>query len=66
MLAHKRSASDTLLPLRASKQARTTTHHPLGGNSSPSQDEALVARWCKLGMEFIQVLRDTVSSMAPC
>ncbi|KAL1952204.1 hypothetical protein VTO73DRAFT_1353 [Trametes versicolor] len=63
MVGHKRSASDTLLPLRAPKQARTTTYHPLGGNSSPSQAEALPARWAKLGMEFFLVVRDTVLSM---
>lgn len=66
MVGHKRSASDTLLPLRAPKQARTTTYHPLGGNSSPSQAEALPARWAKLGMEFFLVVRDTVLSMPMC
>ncbi|KAH9853156.1 hypothetical protein C2E23DRAFT_698922, partial [Lenzites betulinus] len=66
MPSHKRPASETLLPLRAPKQRRTTTHHPLGGNSSPSQNEALFARWTRLGMEFWSVLRDTVVSITSC
>ncbi|RDX56114.1 hypothetical protein OH76DRAFT_597513 [Lentinus brumalis] len=61
MLGHKRRASDTLLPLRASKQPRTTTHHPLGGNSTPSQDYALLARWTRLTVDFMHILKDTAS-----
>ncbi|KAI0824098.1 hypothetical protein BC628DRAFT_1379813 [Trametes gibbosa] len=64
MPSHKRAASETLLPLRAPKQARTTTYHPLGGNSSPSQNEALLTRWTRLGTEFMHVLRDTIISIA--
>ncbi|KAH9890937.1 hypothetical protein C8Q73DRAFT_605835, partial [Cubamyces lactineus] len=66
MIARKRPASETLLPLRAPKQARTTISHPLGGNSTPSQDEALLARWSKLSWEFMQVLRDTFVVFNPC
>lgn len=61
MLGLKRRASDTLLPLRAPKQPRITTHHPLGGNSTPSQDYALLARWTRLTVDLMHVLRDTAS-----
>ncbi|RPD63186.1 hypothetical protein L227DRAFT_417057 [Lentinus tigrinus ALCF2SS1-6] len=61
MLGHKRRASDTLLPLRAPKQPRITTHHPLGGNSTPSQDYALLARWTRLTVDFMHILKDTAS-----
>ncbi|KAI0735421.1 hypothetical protein C8Q76DRAFT_712203 [Earliella scabrosa] len=64
MVGLKRRASDTLLPLRAPKQPRTTTHHPLGGNSTPSQNEALLARWKKLSVEFCRVVADTVACVA--
>ena len=66
MVGLKRRASDTLLPLRAPKQPRTTTHHPLGGNSTPSQNEALLARWKKLSVEFCRVVADTVACVARC
>ncbi|KAI8995349.1 hypothetical protein BD414DRAFT_378946, partial [Trametes punicea] len=66
MIAQKRSASESLLPLRAPKQPRRTANHPLGGNSSPSQDEALFARWTKLGTDLTHILRDTFLSMNPC
>ncbi|OBZ79009.1 Sentrin-specific protease 1 [Grifola frondosa] len=61
MSSRKRQASDTLLPLRAPKHPRTTRDHYLGGNSSPSQFEALSARWGRLAMDFFKLLRDSVT-----
>ncbi|TBU64826.1 hypothetical protein BD310DRAFT_805286 [Dichomitus squalens] len=63
MPATKRPADDAILPLRVPKQPKRTTTHPLGGNSSPSQYEALLARWSKVGMEFVALMKDTVLSV---
>lgn len=56
----KRRADDSLLPLRAPKQRKTTAHHPCGGNSSPAQFESLGSRWLNLGKQFMTVMRDTL------
>ena len=61
MPATKRRNDDAILPLRAPKQQKTTASHPLGGNSSPSQHEALLSRWVALGKEFMDAVRVTIS-----
>ncbi|KAH8100525.1 hypothetical protein BXZ70DRAFT_155676 [Cristinia sonorae] len=61
MNARKRRA-EPLLPLRAAKVARTTRHHPLCGNATPSQEVGLMARWTAIVAEFMELGRDTLSS----
>ncbi|KAI0651615.1 hypothetical protein C8Q79DRAFT_48362 [Trametes meyenii] len=65
MVTRKRAASETLLPLRAPKQRRTTVQHPSFGYSSASQYEGLGARWMRLFNDFSRIARDTVNTFNP-
>ncbi|KAI0670138.1 hypothetical protein C8Q78DRAFT_946475, partial [Trametes maxima] len=65
MVTRKRAASETLLPLRAPKQRRTTVQHPSVGDSSASQYEGLAARWMRVFNDLSRVARDTVNTFNP-
>ncbi|THH02506.1 hypothetical protein EW026_g384 [Hermanssonia centrifuga] len=58
----KRPSPDALLPVaRPAKVPRTSQQRVDGQNSSPSQYEALAARWKDCGMQSLALLKETIA-----
>jgi hypothetical protein len=61
----KRAAQEPLLPIRAAKQPRVTTHRLDGDPASPSEYQGILSRWISLGQDFFKLSVETVFYIIP-
>ena len=63
MSTRKRQAAETLSPTHHRKQPRLALKGLEGHNPSPAQEEGILARWKRIGADFMMLATDTVTAI---